>query len=140
MSSSNCIEQKGVIKEIEKGLARVLITSYSSCANCESKLACGIGESTTKEIDVPVTNDLFSVGEQVVIIMKRSIGLKAVGLAYLVPFILLITSLGIFNSYHMSEILSGIISLSILIPYFLILYFLKDKLNKTFSFSLKKIG
>lgn len=139
MSSSNCIEQKGVIKEIDEGLAKVLITSYSSCVNCESKVACNIGESAIKEIDVPITSGFFSVGEQVIILMKRSIGIKAVTLAYFIPFVILMSSLAITNSFQLEEILSGIISIFILIPYFIILYLFRNKINKTFSFSLKKI-
>lgn len=139
MSSSHCIEQKGVIKEIEKGLAKVSIISYSSCVSCESKVACGIGESVNKEIDVPITTGIFSVGEHVVILMNRSLGFKAVGIAYLIPFIILITSLSILNSLQIKEILTGIISMGLLIPYFIILYILRNKLNSTFSFSLKKI-
>jgi sigma-E factor negative regulatory protein RseC len=140
MSSSNCIEQKGVIKEIEKGSAKVLITSYSSCSNCESKIACGIGESVTKEIDVPIASGLFFAGEHVLILMKRSMGLKAVGIAYLIPFIILITSLSILSSLQIKELLTGIISIGILIPYFIILFFFKRKINRIFSFSLKKIN
>jgi len=139
MSSSNCIEQKGVIKEIDEGLAKVLITSYSSCINCGSKVACGIGESAIKEIDVPITSGFFSVGEQVIILMKRSIGIKAVALAYFIPFVILISSLAITNSFQLKEIISGTISIVLLIPYFIILYLFRNKINKTFSFSLKKI-
>jgi sigma-E factor negative regulatory protein RseC len=128
----------GVVDEITDGKARVLITSYSACSSCESKGLCGIAESATKQIIVPVSKNLFNIGEQVVVQMQRNLGLKAVTLAYMIPFVLLIFSIIVLNSMHMNELLSGLISLSILIPYFVALYFFRKRIDKTFTFKLRK--
>ncbi len=138
MDSPPCIEQKGVIEEISDELARVRISSFAACAYCHARKACGIPEGTSRVIEVSVTEKGFSKGDPVYINMKRSMGLKAAVIAYIVPFVIVITSLLLLTMFNIGELFSGTISLVILIPYFTGLYFFRDRLKRSFIFTMKK--
>lgn len=140
MNSSDCVEQKGIIEEINKGVATVNITSYSACASCQSKSACGMSESTEKHIHVAVEENLFKKGELVKILMSKSLGLRATLLAYVLPFIIVIIALLVLKEFGIHEGVSGLASILALVVYFYVLYLNKDKLQKTFQFTLNKVN
>ena len=140
MDSINCVEQQGIVEDIKNGVATVNITSFSACASCQTKGACGMTEVAEKHIDVAVNEEQYHKGERVNILMKKSLGLRATLLAYVLPFLIIIFALIILTSIGVSEGLSGIISIGALILYFFILHLAKDKLNKTFQFTLNKVN
>ena len=72
--------------------------------------------------------------------MKQSLGYKAMLLAYGLPFLMVLMALIIFTTLHFSELIAGLGSLSILVPYYLIIYYFRDKLQKTFTFTIRKIN
>lgn len=140
MDSTDCIEQKGIIEEIENGTAKVKIVSFSACASCTSKGACLAGESAEKIISVFIGYEPFSTGELVKVSMKKSLGLKAALLAYFLPFIVLLVTLLVLTGLGVNEVISGIMSLVVLVPYFLIIYIFKHKLQRVFQFKLSKVN
>ena len=140
MDSINCVEQKGIIEEINKGIARVNITSYSACASCQSKGACGMTETAEKHIDVAINPNDFHKGELVNILMAKSLGLRATLLAYVLPFLIVIIALIILTSSGLNEAISGLIAILALALYFFLLHLNKDKLQKTFQFTLNKVN
>ena len=140
MDSTSCVEQKGIIEEINNGIARVNITSYSGCASCQSKGACGMTEVAEKQIDVPILNQKYNIGELVIILMRESLGLRATLLAYVLPFLVVIVALIVLTSSGLSEVVSGLMSIGALALYFVLLHFFKDKLQKTFQFTLNKVN
>ena len=138
MKSYTCVEQRGVVEEINDGFAKVSIISFSACAHCVSKEMCNLTDSATREISAPVEDLQITEGETVRVIMKRVLGLKASLLAYFYPFILVILSVLILTAIHLSELASGLISLGILVPYFFVLYLFRERLKRTFTFTLQK--
>lgn len=140
MTSTDCVEQKGIIEEIKDGVAKVNITSFSACSSCQSSSACQMGEATEKVIDVSINPSDFHKGELVRVIMKKSLGLRATLLAYIIPFIIILLSLIILTSTGISEGISGVVSLLLLVPYYIVLYFFKNTLQKTFQFTLNKVS
>lgn len=139
MNSNDCIEQKGIVEEIDNGIARVMVTSLSACASCHAQETCHAGEIASKEIEVFVGNSEFKKGELVNIQMQKSLGLKATFLAYLLPIVIIFVTLLILRGTSLGEGLMAVLSLLVLIPYFIILYLFKNKLSKKFQFSLTKV-
>lgn len=140
MSSSNCIEQKGIIEEIEMDVAKVNITSFSACSGCHSQASCNLSESTEKQIEVPLPVDgQYRIGETVAVLMKRVMGWKATLLAYFIPFVLVMITLLTLTSFNLHEVIAGLAGLAILVPYFVVLYLMRDRLKTAFSFSLRKV-
>ena len=91
-----------------------------------------------KEIEIidPQSNR-FKKGDKVEVSFSRSQGPKALFLGYLLPFLFVIVTL--FISYEITgdEVLAGISSLLILIPYYIILYTFRSRLKREFTFKLK---
>ena len=83
-------------------------------------------------------NAPYRIGEEVVLIGTTSMGMRAVALAFGVPLLLLI--LALFVTMRVTDgdaLVSSLVALLAVVPYYLVIYFMKDKLNKTFSFTIE---
>jgi sigma-E factor negative regulatory protein RseC len=88
------------------------------------------------EVDKSYLYD-FKVGDHVNLIMERKMGKRAVFLAYLLPFLIVMVALIVFTSVLENEGLAGLLSLAVLVPYYIIIYYKRDKLRKVFHFRLE---
>ena len=132
------IKHKGTVIDINNNTIFVELISQSACSACHAKSLCSI-DSQKKIIEIENNNiNLFAVGENVNVILKESLGLKAVCLAYFLPFITFVLTLVLCLNMGISEGLSAILSLLILVPYYTILYFFQNKLKKEFYFEIEK--
>jgi sigma-E factor negative regulatory protein RseC len=64
--------------------------------------------------------------------------MKAVALGYIYPFLLLMAVLVGAVSAAITELKAGLIALLSLIPYYLLLYLLRKRIDSNFTFSIKK--
>ena len=69
-----------------------------------------------------------------------TLGLQAVLLAFVFPLIIVFAAIVTGTSMQWEETTSGLTGLLLLVPYYCILYFLRDKLKKRFIFTLKKLN
>lgn len=139
MQKPSNIEHKGIVKSINSETISVSIIAEAACASCQVKGSCSASDLKEKIIEIPQEeNNNFNLGEQVNVILRQSLGVKALFLGYLFPFIILITSLIVISSFTNNELLSGLLSLGLLVPYYFILHLKRDYLKKEFSFTLKK--
>jgi sigma-E factor negative regulatory protein RseC len=76
-------------------------------------------------------------GDRVTILMKQSMGYAALLLGYLLPLISVVTVLIILVAMEVPELPAGLLSLGILIPYYIILFFFRKRVNEKFTFTLK---
>ena len=137
MSEIDYIEHEGFVEEINPQHIKVRIVNESACASCHAKGACTTADLQDKLIDVYQSISNISVGQKVMLLGKKSLAPKAVLLAYVFPlFLILATLITVFYVTN-NELLAGILSLAVLIPYFIIIYFMRNKLEQTFSFSIK---
>ena len=133
------IYHSGIISEINKEKILVSIISHSACASCKVKGMCNISEMKEKIVEVnPQPGVNFKVGEEVTVLMKKSLGSQAVFLAYVLPFLIMIAVLIILINLTGNEGLSGLISIAFLVPYFYIIYLLRNKFKKKFVFVIRK--
>ncbi len=132
----DCIVKSGTVESVGERTLKVLIHNSSACSACHSKRACTSLGSGDRIIEVEKDNlKKVEPGDKVNIQMISSSGCKAVVLGYILPFILLMTTLIIANSI-VGEAMSAILALTILIPYYLVLYLLRNKMKKHFRFTL----
>jgi sigma-E factor negative regulatory protein RseC len=141
-SDENCqidsYVQNGIIERLDREIYFISITSQSACAACHSKAICGMTEGKDKTIEVPrKRNDDFKIGDEVEVLMEKSIGSKAVFIGYIIPFFMLLITLIVSLELFQSEIISGILSITILAVYYFSLYYLRDKIKKNFKFSIR---
>jgi sigma-E factor negative regulatory protein RseC len=78
----------------------------------------------------------FKSGQQVNVMMKQSLGNFAVFLGYILPFLVLLLTLIISISVGLGEGVAGLLALGILVPYYFVLYRLRNRLGRKFSFQL----
>ena len=138
MEASVCIEQKGTVEEICNHKVRVRIHQESACGHCNARGMCNLSDSSGRIIETNDNSLNLKIGDVVDITMSRSMGNKAVFLGYLIPFLLLISVLIFLNAFGLEEWLSGLISLAVLIPYYMFLYLFRDRLSKAITFSISK--
>ncbi|BDW77537.1 SoxR reducing system RseC family protein [Bacteroides finegoldii] len=139
--TNNTIKHLGIVENIQGSHLSVRIVQTSACAACSAKGHCSSADSKDKIIDVIDTAaSSYRVGEKVMVIGETSMGMMAVVLAFIIPFILLIFSLFLFMALMENELYSALLSLAILIPYYFILWLNKTRLKQKFSFTIKPIN
>lgn len=138
-SKSNVIEHLGRVEAITANDIRVVIISQSACASCHAKGACTASDVSEKQIVVSKPFHSYTVGETVKVTMKQSLGYKALFLGYILPLIVLLVSLFVFNGIGFSEGISGLLSLGVLGPYYFILYVFRKRIEKEFYFDIEKL-
>lgn len=136
---ADIIKHRGIVEKVEGSHVVVRIVQTSACAACSAKGLCNASESKEKQIDVYEVNASYRIGEEVVLCGTTSMGMRAVFLAFGIPMLLLMVAL--FVTMRVTDgdaLVSSLVALFAVVPYYLVIYFMKDKLNKTFSFTIEK--
>ena len=136
---ADIIKHRGIVEKIEGSHVVVRIVQTSACSACSAKGLCNASESKEKQIDVYEVNPSYRIGEEVVLCGSTSMGMRAVLLAFGIPILLLLAAL--FVTMRVTDgdaLLSSIVALLAVIPYYLVIYLMKNKMNKTFSFVIEK--
>ena len=136
---ADIIKHRGIVEKVEGAHVVVRIVQTSACAACSAKGLCNASESKEKQIDVFEADASYRIGEEVVLCGSTSMGMRAVFLAFGIPMLLLLFAL--FVSMQVTDgdaLASSLVALFAVVPYYLVIYFMKDKLNRTFSFTIEK--
>lgn len=134
--NSTSVQHTGVVDEIHGSHVRVRFTAHSACSSCHAKGACSLSELETKYVEVKNTSYDLQVGDKVQVLLENKLGLKAVWYGYVIPLLLLVGTMTLTISVLNDEGLAALLSIGILVPYYLILYLLRNRLSETFRFSL----
>ena len=132
------IDHDGIIERIEDRVAHVKITSESACAACHAKGVCGAAEQSDKYLDIPVQDKEYHVGEKVRVLITNQLGLRAVALGYVYPFLILMVILIACLVAGIPELRAGLFALISIPVYYLALYLSRQKISRTFSFNIQK--
>ena len=134
------IKHKGFVKKVGINSLIVTIVNQSACSTCHAQGACTVADFQDKEIEIFNFTKKYSPGQEVTIVFKESQGFAALFYGYVLPFLLVLATLIIMTSLSDNELLAGLISLAILIPYYITLYFFRHLLKKVFKFELEEIN
>ena len=135
--NKNFVKHSGVISKIIGDRITVSLEGNVNCNACNAKAACGVSESNKKEINIVNTDRSFHVNEGVDVVLQKELGLKAVFWAYIFPFILVFAVL-IVSSNFLKEWIAGLLSLVVLIPYYLMLHIFNSSFERAFEISILK--
>jgi sigma-E factor negative regulatory protein RseC len=135
-SDSPVIHHEGVVKHNSGRSVTVSISATSACSGCHAKGSCNMLGAEEKIINIEGIYNV-SQGDIVTVLMEQSMGYSALLLGYILPFILLLTSLFTFISLRLTELTSGVLSLAVLVAYYSVLYIFRKKVNEKFTFMLK---
>lgn len=136
---TDIIKHQGTVENIKGTRVQVRIVQTSACASCSAKSFCSSSESKDKLIDIyDADTSSLRVGQDVVICGATSMGMRAVGLAFGVPFLILVAALFVF--YRLTggnEAVSALGAMLMLIPYYAVLYVMRGRIKRHISFRIE---
>ena len=136
--TNNTIKHLGIVENIQGSHLSVRIVQTSACAACSVKGHCSSADSKDKIIDIIDTAAAsYQVGENVMVVGETSMGMQAVALAFIIPFVF---TLFLFMALIENELYAALLSLAVLVPYYYILWLNKTRLKQKFSFTIKPIN
>jgi positive regulator of sigma E activity len=138
MEASVCKEQTGTVEGSSGRTIQVRIHREASCGHCSAQSMCFLGETTERIIDISDFNSDIKPGDVVDVNISTGMGNKAILLGYLIPFIILITSLLAFTGMGAKDWIAGLSALLALVPYYIVLYLFRNRLKRVFIFSARK--
>ena len=132
-SKRKMIKHDGIIIALnEDGTALVRIVQTSACAACKAKAMCASAESAEKEMTVVLLGEngkvktennstqSYHVGDSVEVMVQQKMGWKAVMLAYLLPFFVMLAVMFIGNAiWAVREEILGTVALCAMALYYL---------------------
>jgi positive regulator of sigma E activity len=130
----------GCVVAIDGNILTVEVRAGSACGTCAAKNLCQ-AERQNRQIciyDSQASN--FRIGEEVNILADSGQGLKAAVLAYGLPLVLLLAAVIIVKSCGLSDFISSISGIIILIPYYLGVFFFQNKIKREFYVTISKKG
>ena len=145
------IKHDGIVIAVNgDGTVLVRIVQTSACASCKAKAMCASAESKEKEI-LAIGDGLLAIGDEAEVVVQQKMGRKAVLLAYMLPFVVMMSVVAIGNWLlaigdgplamgKNGEAIIGTVALCAMGVYYIVLGFFKDKIQKDFSFTARKKG
>lgn len=136
--AKNEISHTGRIKEMTPEFTVVEIISSSACSACHAKGMCGVADEKVKEIQVPTDPyATWKEGDQVRVMLRQTMGLKAVWISYVVPLLILMILILSLSPVIGHEAYAGLIAIGAVALYYLVIYLLRGRLSKDFVFYIK---
>jgi positive regulator of sigma E activity len=135
-SEGHYLEQVGLVTDFQNGRIKISLLG-SGCSACHKSL-CMLGDSKAKEVEIAVNEKRFLAGDEVIVKINPASGYKAVALLYLLPFILMTLSVAGMSRLGYHEGIAGLTSLLILVPYYGMIYLLKNNLRSQCSIEVEK--
>ena len=132
------ITHKGRIVAIDPEITTIEIISEAACASCHAKGLCGLGEQQVKQVMVRTSAwTPRNVGDEVEVVLKKSMGYKAVFIAYGLPLVVLFATLMILNAVGVGELYAGLGAIGAVILCYFVIFLFRNKISKDYSFYLK---
>lgn len=129
------ISHSGVVESVEDGCVHVRIVQTSACAACKVAGYCNASESKEKVVDVyTVDTQRYSVGQVVTVMASRQVAAHALLLGFGLPFLVLVGVLVVVLQMTGNELWAALAGLLSLAPYYLFLYFFRNRLRDKLSF------
>ena len=133
------ISHTGKITGITPEFTTVEIVSSSACSSCHAKGLYGMSEDKIKTIMVPTDPYAsYSVGDEVNVLLKKTMGLKAVWISYVIPLAILMILILSLSAVTVHEVYAGLGAVAGVALYYLVIYLFRDKLSKDFVFYIKE--
>lgn len=131
------VSHSGIIRSIGPEKTVVEIVSLSACASCHAHGLCSAADAASKEIEVP-SSPGFSVGEEVVLVLRESKGMKAVLLTYVIPALLLLIPVVALSYTDIHELAVGGIGIGAVALWYLVLWLKRDRFKSEYVFIVNK--
>ena len=138
MAKKNEIRHSGKILEITPDFTTVQILVSSACSSCHAKGLCGMSEEEEKVIMVPTDPYAeHNVGDEVQVLTKMTMGLKAVWISYVIPLAVLMILILSLSPVIANELMLGLAALAGVALYYFGIWLFRDRLSNEFVFYIK---
>lgn len=138
MAKKNEIRHSGKILEITPDFTTVQIVVSSACASCHARTMCGMSEDEEKVIMVPT--DPYAdhkVGDEVEVMTKMTMGLKAVWISYVIPLAVLMILILSLSAVISNELVLGLVAIAGVALYYFGIWLFRDRLSNEFVFYIR---
>ncbi len=136
---AEAVSHKGTVISSDSGAVRVEIVSESACSSCHAAGLCGVSESKRKIVEVPVRGGReYQPGQEVEVCLARKAGMRAVLLSYALPALILLILILSLSMIGLGELAIGIITLSGVALYYLVLYLFRNRLSEGYEFYIRE--
>lgn len=133
------IRHEGIVLRTDGMKAHIQIVQTSACSACKAKSMCMSAESQSKEMDA-VMLEPMEVGDRVEVQVRERLAWKAILLAYILPFFVMMAIIAILDfATEWSEAVVGTLSLCGIALYYIGLSVFKHRLQTQFSFTARKL-
>ena len=132
------VAHKGKVVKMTPQVTTVAILQHGACSQCHAAGLCGMSDMAEKTVEVPTDPYAFyGVGDEVEVLLKASMGMKAVWLAYFIPLLVLLAVVLTLSALKVGEVATGISALVAVGLYYLLLYLFRDRLKNEYIFTIK---
>lgn len=133
---SNKIRHAGVVETITEDCVRVRVTQTSACSACKLASHCSASEQKEKVIEIFDRRSIagHKVGENVVVSTSMQVGMRAVMVGFIIPFVVLVATLVVVLQLTGNEGLAALSGILSLVPCYLAIWLLRDRLRRRFTF------
>lgn len=133
------VSHTGKVVSMTPQVTTVQIVSHSACSSCHASGLCGLSEYTEKAIQVPADPYAhYGVGDEVQVVLKASMGMKAVWIAYVLPLVVLLAvTLGLI-ALGVGEVASGLAGIGAVGVYYLAVWLFRDRLRNEYVFTIEE--
>ena len=129
----------GIVTATKEGVVNVKMHVVSACSSCKAHEKCGFTDSAEKVVEVETANwREYAEGDRVTVSVNEGMGLMAVLIAYFLPAVIIVASVVLLSHYTHSEAIAATVPIALIAIYFVILYKFREKLQRKFSFGIKK--
>lgn len=117
----------------------VAILQHGACSQCHAAGLCGMADIAEKAVEVPTDPYAgYGVGDEVNVVLKASMGMKAVWLAYFIPLLILLAVILGLIDLGMSEVPAALAGIGAIAVYYFLLWLFRDKLRNEYIFTITK--
>ena len=133
------VSHKGRVVRITPQITTVAIEQHSACSACHAAGLCGMADVAEKAVEL-ATNPYasYKVGDEVDLVLKASMGMKAVWLAYFIPLLVLLAVILGLIALGVGEIAAGLSGIGATGVYYFLLWLFRDRLRNEYVFTIKQ--
>lgn len=136
---NNDVSHKGRIVRMTPQLTTVVIEQHAACGSCHAAGLCGMADMAEKAVELPTDPyATYGVGDEVDIVLKATMGMKAVWLAYFIPLLVLLAVILGLIALGVGEVVSGVAGIAAVGVYYFLLWLFRERLRNEYIFTIKR--